>query len=363
MFVGAMLGVALAALLLPANALANCAPPADADITICAGGGEVLLSPLDPQGNPVVLQGTFWMQASGNPADDVGIDSGIYSGTAADGQWLNDFGIPGSRCLEWDWSSAGTDGCPTGAPVWVVVSSSSNTAMILSGNGAGIAPVWVYDFSFTTNGGPSPNFGGTTNGVTLGRAVHVTSSSGGDFVPGDVWINVASLAIPKYDELGGTRPLPGTVQLRGTYHGGPVVQAGFGAQLIVVDQGSDVCWEIVDGALTAPLGCVRVGGSTPSQNVLNAKTSIGRGGQLVFSWDVSAQFDVLGFNVIQKNATKNTERKVNDSLIPINGMNDAQGAHYRFAAGRNDLRAVRGGFEIEMVRTNGGTSRTPAPLR
>ena len=74
-------------------------------------------------------------------------------------------------------------------------------------------------------------------------------------------------------------------------------------------------------------------------------------------------FDVLGFNVIQTNATKNTETKVNDSLIPISGMNDAQAASYEFSAGRKDLKATRGGFEIELVRTNGETSRTPAPLR
>lgn len=353
MFVGGVLGVAVAALLLPANAFANCAPPADADITVCAGGGEVLFAP-DTQ----TLQGTFWMAGAGNAADDVGIDSGIFSGAGADGQWLNDFSIPGSRCLEWDWSSAGTDGCPTGAPVFVVVRGSANTAMAVSANGNGVAPVWIYDFSFTTNGGPAPNFGGSTNGLSLGRAVHVSNSS---TAGGDVNVDVAALTIPIYDELGGTRPLPGTVQLRGT-NGGPVVLAGAGAKSIAVDQDSDLCWENVDtNGFTVPLGCVRVGGLTPSQNVLNAKVTLGRG-QLVFTWDVSAQFDVLGFNIIQKNATKNTERKVNDSLIPINGMNDAQAADYRFTAGRKDLQAVRGGFEIELVRTNGETSRTPAPL-
>lgn len=352
MFVGGVLGVAVAALLLPANAFANCAPPADADITVCAGGGEVLFNPgADDQGQP--LSGTFWMQGAGNPADDVGIDSGIFTGTAGDGQWMNDFGIPGSRCLEWDWSSAGTDGCPTGAPVFAVVRGGGNSAMVVSAAAQGASPVFFYDFSFTTNGAPAPNFGGSTNGLTLGRAVHVNNAS---TAAGDVTLNVAALSIPTYDELGsapgapGARPLPGTVQLRGT-NGGPVVQTGSGAKSIAVDQDSDLCWEIVDGALTVPLGCVRVGGLTPSQNVLNAKASIGRG-QLNFSWEVSAQFDVLGFNVIQKNATKGTERKVNDSLIPINGMNDAQAAQYHFAATRKDLQATRGGFEIELVRTD-----------
>jgi hypothetical protein len=298
MFVGGVLGVAVAALLLPANAFANCAPPADADITVCAGGGEVLFNPLDAQGNPVVLTGMFWMQGAGtsNPNDDAGIDSGIFSGAGADGQWINDFGIPGSRCLEWDWSSAGTDGCPTGLPVWVVVRGSGNSAMVVSAAAQGASPVFFYDFSFTNNGGPAPNFGGSTNGLSLGRAVHVSSSAA---AAGDATVNVAALALPHYDEIGGTRPYPGTVQLRGT-NGGPVVQTGSGAKTIAVDQDSDLCWEIVDGALTTPLGCVRVGGLTPSQNVLNAKAAIGRG-QLNFSWEVSAQFDVLGFNVIQKN--------------------------------------------------------------
>jgi hypothetical protein len=361
MFVGGVLGVAVAALLLPANAFANCAPPADADIGLCDGLGEVVFN---DDGFALPLSGVFWMQGAGDPANDAGIDSGIYSGLAADNQWLPDLGIPGHRCLAWDWSSAGTDGCPTGAPVWAIVSDNANRSMVVSAAGAGAAPVWTYDFSLTTNGPPAPIFGGATNGLQLGRAVHVSNSS---TAAGDVTLNVAALAVPKYDETGaspgspGNRPYPGTVQLRGV-NGAPVVQTGEGAKVIAVDQDSVLCWEIADGALTVPLGCVRVGGNTPSQNVLNAKASIGRG-QLNFSWDVSAQFDVLGFNVIQKNATKNTESKVNDSLIPISGMNDAQAASYSFSAGRKDVKATRGGFEIELVRTNGETSRTPAPLR
>jgi hypothetical protein len=355
MFVGGVIGVALAALLLPANALANCAPPADADIFLCSGSGEIFF---DPTGAGV-LSGRFWMQGAGDNTPGTGTDSGDYTGVAADGQWLADFGIPGSRCMEWDWSSAGTDGCPTGAPVWVIVrdSTDNNRAMIASAAGVGTAPVWNYDFSFTTNGQPAPNFGGATSGLALGKAVHVLNSGTS---AGDVTLNVAALSIPKYDETGGARPLPGTVQLRGVLNASPVIDPDGGN--VTVDQDSVLCWEIVDGALQESLGCIRVGGLTPSQNVLNAKVALGKG-QLNFSWEVSAQFDVLGFNVIQKNATKNTERKVNDSLIPINGMNDAQAASYQFSAGRKDLQATRGGFEIELVRTNGETSRTPAPLR
>jgi hypothetical protein len=356
MFVGGVLGVAVAALIFPANAFANCAPPASAGLTLCAGGGEIIYD----AATAGALSGTFWMQGAGNPAIDTGIDSGIFTGAGADGQWLNDFGIPNSRCTEWDWGSAGTDGCPDGTtPVWAVVTDSANRSIVMSRAGDATQSPTNYDFSFINNGGAAPNFGGSANGLTLGRAVSVTSSSTAGSL---VTLNIAALAVPKFDELNGTRPYPGTQRVSGLSGGLPVSQSGTGAHSLAVDKDSNVCWEIVDGALTVQLGCVRVGGLTPSQNVLNAKASIGRG-QLNFSWEVSAQFDVLGFNVIQKNATKNTERKVNDSLIPINGMNDAQAAQYHFSATRKDLQATRGGFEIELVRTNGETSRTPAPLR
>lgn len=353
-FLAGVAGVALMAMLLPANALANCPNLGQQSFTLCFGGGEVILGP-----DSGALAGEFWMQGAGNDAIDAGIDSGIWSGATADGNWVLDFGldIPGTRCLEWDWGAANTDGCPDGAtPVWAVVTDSANAAMVVSKAGVGGAGAGIYDFSFSTNGSVAPNFGGA--GLALGRAVHVSSASTS---VGDVTVNVAALAVPRYDETGGARALPGTAQLRGT-NGGPVVVPGAGAKAIVVDQDTDLCWEIVDGSYTATLGCVRVGGLTPSQNLQNAKATFGRG-QMNFSWEVSAQFDVLGFNVIQKNASKNTEVKVNDTLIPINGMNDAQAASYSFSAGRKDLKATRGGFEIEMVRLNGETSRIPAPLR
>jgi len=368
MFLAGAVGVAVVAMLLPANVFANCPNPSQIQMSICSGGGEVLYNSLDAG----QLSGKFWIQGQGNDAPGVGVDSGIWSGapgipgvSGADGNWLNDFTIPDSRCMEWDWQSSDTDGCPDGsAPLWVVVSDSANRAMVASAGFVGLAGVGNYDFSFTTNGAPAPNFGGSTSGLVLGRAVNVSGSS---VAGGLVTVTVNPLSLPIYDELGslpgnpGGRALPGTVRLRGT-NGGPVFVNGPGGGPIVVEQESDLCWEIVDGSYTATLGCIRVDGVTPSQNLLNAKASLDRG-QLQFSWEVSAQFDVLGFNVIQKIASKGTERKVNDVLIPINGMNDTQAASYQFSAGRKDLKATRGGFEIEMVRLNGETSRTPALLR
>jgi hypothetical protein len=264
--------------------------------------------------------------------------------------WILDFGLGATRCIGLDWNDARADGCPsTSTPLWIVVSDSFNNAMVASIAGQVAGNEVTFDLSFVTNGGPG-DFGPGTN---PGRAVQVLSSS---TAAGKVTVNFAPLAVPNYGDT--VRPLPGTQRMRGTNNALPVTSTGTS---IVVDQNTDVCWEIVDAALTVPIGCVHVGGLTPSQNLQNAKATLGKG-QLNFSWDVSAQFDVLGFNVIQKNLSKGTERTVNSTLIPINGMNDAQAATYKFSAGRNDLQATRGGFEIEMVRVNGETSRTPAPL-
>jgi hypothetical protein len=359
-FLAGAVGVVGVAMLLPANVFAVCPPTANQTLDSCTANAEVLYNSADAG----QLSGVFWTQGQGNDAPDLGNDSGKWSGapgipgiSGADGNWLTDIGLPDSRCIGWDWGSGGTDGCPDGTqPIWLRVSDDANRSMIVSVASGGF-PTGVFDFSRITNGTANGLLGGA--GLQLGRSVQVINASTAGSV---VTLNVAALALPKYDELNGTRPYPGTVRLHGTSGGLPVLQTGTGAHSIGVDKDSDVCWEIADGSLTVPLGCIRVGGLTPSQNVLNPKVTVGRG-QLNFSWEVSAQFDVLGFNVIQKNATRSTERKVNDTLIPINGMNDAQAASYNFSAGRKDLQATRGGFEIELIRTNGETSRTPAPLR
>jgi hypothetical protein len=360
MFLAGAVGVVAVAMLLPANALANCANPGQATIVSCGTGAEVIDDVYEGE-----MFGTFWIMGSGNDAADTGLDAGVWGSpnpsvpgvSGPDGHWLENFFIPGNRCLTWDWSGPNTDGCPGTGTLFMVVSDGENRAFVASMAAAGAAGQIEFDMGRVTNGAPGPVFGGAA-GLTLGRAVHVISSSTS---AGDVTVDVAALAVPVYDETGGARALPGSVRLRGN-NGGTVDQAGPGTHSIVVDQDSDLCWQIVDGSKTATVGCVRVGGLTPSQQLQNAKAALGRG-QINFSWDVSAQFDVLGFNIIQKNASKGTERKVNTALIPISGMNDAQAASYRFSVGRNELRATRGGFEIELVRLNGETSRTPAPLR
>jgi len=353
------LSVMLVAMLLPANVFANCPNLGQVQVLQCFGGQTDF--PVDETGQ--TLFGTMWVQGLGNAAALTGTDTGPatagvgLSGDQAgiDGGWIVDYGVDAQvRCIVLDWNDARVDGCPTGsAPLWVVVSDSSNNAMAASvsclDNGVGGLNC---DLATISNG-----VGGVFGpGTQLGRAVQVSSASTSGNV---VTVNVAPLNVPIYGDT--VRPLPG-VQLRGTSGGSPLVQTGATGGSIGVDKDSDLCWDIVDGAFTATLGCVRVGGLTPSQNVLNAATALGKG-KLNFSWEVSAQFDVLGFNVIQKNAAKGTERTVNSALIPINGMNDAQAAKYNFSAGRNELQATRGGFEIEMVRINGETSRTPAPIK
>jgi hypothetical protein len=296
----------------------------------------------------------MWVQGQGDPAPLTGIDTGILTGAAADLNWIQDFGFGVTRCIGIDWQNAGVDGCPTTtAPLWVVVSDSHNNAMVASVAGFTNINLGIsYDLGTISNGVPG-DFGPGTN---PGRAVHVVSASTAGSL---VNVTVSPLSIPQFFDT--SRPLPGT-RLRYRNAGLDATVSGSTGGTVPVDKDSRVCWDIVDGGFTAELGCVLIGGLTPSQNVLNAATSIGKG-KLSFSWDVSAQFDVLGFNIIQKNASKGTERTVNSTLIPINGMNDAQAASYNFSAGRNELQATRGGFEIELVRTNGETSRTPAPLK
>lgn len=360
-FLAGVVGVAGVALLLPANVFAVCPPTANQTFDLCSGGGEITYSSADAG----FLDGKFWIQGQGTDTLGTGIDSGAWTGhpstgtSGADGNWITDFGLPDSRCLGFDWGSAGTDGCPDGSGVlWVTVFDGKNRGFMASVDGGLANATRIYDFSAIINGGVSPNFGSTTAGLTLGRAVSVATSS---TISGKVSLNVSALAQPNYSETG-SRTRPGTVRLHGINNALDVLQTGSGAQSILVDPNTDVCWETLDGGIVGVLGCVHTGGLTPSQNVQNAKVTPGRG-ELIFSWEVSAQFDVLGFNVIQKNVSKNTERTVNDTLIPINGQNDAQAASYNFSAGRKDLQATRGGFEIELVRTNGETSRTPAPLR
>jgi hypothetical protein len=354
-FLAGAVSVVLVAMLLPANVFAFCPTTGVASFVQCGTGGEVVAPPGTPS---LSMSGNFWIQGQANPAFGSGTDAGTLAGTVADGDWLGDLGIDGNRCLAFDWNNPAADGCPTGsAPLWVVISDSANNAFIASNGGILNGASVEFDFSNTVNGDPAPIFGGATSGLTLQRAVHVnTASTAG----GLVTLNVAALAIPNYSETG-ARAIPGA-RLAGTNLGSPIAVTGAGGGPITVDKDSNLCWEIVDTGVNIPVGCVRVGGLTPSQNVQDAKVTLGKG-KLNFSWDVSAQFDVLGFNIIQKSATKGTERTVNSTLIPINGMNDAQAASYNFSAGRNELQATRGGFEIEMVRTNGETSRTPAPLK
>jgi len=358
-FAVAAAGFAIA-LLAPAQTWAAC--PGGVSFQSCLFGGGGAIAP-----GALGFGGTYWIAGQGldvigtGAAGDSGFgnDAGQLAGfpVALDGTaFVTDFGSGGAfYCLNWDWASFGSDGCANGTDTMVAVLRDDQNRFALmqvAGSGAN------YDFDLITNGTTGPN-GGLVNGVPLGRAVHAVSS--GDLGL-SVQVNVAPLSIVSYDDQGGVRPLPGTPRLRGRVGAvSTVVANGAGGGSVSVDADSDLCWELVDAGYSATLGCLTVGGNTPSQNVVNGKAGFAKGGAS-FSWDVTAQFDVLGFNVYQKNVTKGSERKINDGLIGISGENDATAESYKYVVPRSDLRAWKGGFEIELVRSNGETSRAPVTI-
>lgn len=378
-------GVAVA-LAAPVSAWAAC----PGNVPFSQAGGGIFV----PAGS-VDVGGTFWIAGGGidavGPGDTTGgfgNDAGSLAGIPVNpvfgggGDWMVDFiGDNTTRLIFWDWASSGSDGCGNGLGACVGGSNPGTACTVggtdcLGGGSCSLAgrPAMVvvarddhnnfavmqvapsgaasYDFDTINNGGDSP-FGGVGNGVTLGRAVKVNSSAD---VAGKVQLNVAALVLKNYDDLSGARAVPGTPRLKGVLNGAPVTVAGGGGGAITVDPESNLCWELVDAGYTATLGCVRVGTSNASQNLANGKADFSKGGAH-FSWDVTAQFDVLGFNIYQKDATKGTERKVNATLIPLSGENDATPESYTYTAARRDLRAVKGGFQIELVRQNGETIR------
>jgi hypothetical protein len=366
-FAVAAAGLAVA-LLSPVHAWAAC--PGSVPFSECLAGGGIWVNP-----GVTDLGGTFWIVGTGDDAVGPGDTTGGFGNDAGQfalfpvpsdgaslGSWLIDFlGDNTTRCVYFDWASFGPDGCgdgATGGPAMAAVVRDDQNSFALMQT---FPEAFQYDFDQINNGGAGP-FGGPNNGVTLGRAVHVLSSSSNG---GSATLSVAALdltsGVTDYDDQGGLRPIPGTPQLVGVQGGSPAVVATASGGMVTVDSDTDLCWHLADGAYHPTLGCVHVGGLTPSQNITNPKAALDRGGAH-FSWDVTAQFDVLGFNIYQANITKGTERKVNDTLIPISGENDAAAHSYSYDARRADLRAVRGGFDIELVRTNGQTLRVHAPV-
>lgn len=356
-------GVAVA-LLAPTSTWAAC--PGAVGIYQCvfsSGGVQA-----DPANTGV--GGTFWVPGQGldaiGPGDTTGgfgNDGGQLAGfpIPVDGSsFITDFGIGGGiLCLAWDWFSFGSDGCaaPGAVTAAVLRDSSGNFAVMQVGDSGGL-----YDFDSINNGGTSWQ-GGIGNGVTLAKAMTISSSSD---LGGTVDVTVAPLnldpGVTVFDDQGGARGVPGTARLRGRQGGlDATVANGNAGGTFNVDADSTLCWELVDGGYSVTLGCREIGGNTPSQNVINGKAGFAKGGA-TFSWDVTAQFDVLGFNIYQKNVTKGSERKINDGLIPISGDNDATAEAYSYVAPRSDLRAWKGGFEIELVRQNGETSRAPVSI-
>jgi hypothetical protein len=296
---------------------------------------------------------------------DAGLSAGLYTPPLDQGAaWVTDFGgvIPGIICVAWDWQNPLQDGCGDGfvggAMAVAMRDGAGNFAIMQVAPGGGF-----YDFDTINNGIAGPTGGALNNGVALHKAVTVSSASD---LGSTVSVTVAPLNLAPgfalYDDQGGSRPLPGTVRLRGRQGGlTNTLSTGPGGGVATVDADTDVCWELVDAGYTVTLGCRSIGGNTPSQNVINGKAGFAKGGA-AFTWDVTAQFDVLGFNIYQKNVTKGTDRKINDGLISLSGDNDATAESYRYLASRSDLRAWKGGFEIELVRQNGETSRSPVTI-
>jgi len=358
-------GVALACL---ASAPTWAACPGSVTVSNCGFGGGTLR----PGGNAALVGGSYWIGGQGNNLTGpgglepgFGADAGLSAGfpLPIDGSsWVTDLGagadFPGLVCVNWDWQNPGQDGCGdpgTAAPMVAVLRDDSGNFALMQV--AGVANVG-YDFDTISNGLPGAT-GGESNGVSMVKAVSVSSSSD---LGGTVDVTVAALNLVSYDDLGGNRALPGTVRLRGRVGAvDTTLSSGPGGATVNVDADSDLCWELVDGSYTVLLGCRSIGGNTPSQNVINGKAGFEKGGA-AFTWDVTAQFDVLGFNIYQKNVTKGTDRKVNDGLIGLSGDNDATAESYKYVASRSDLRAWKGGFDIELVRQNGETSRAPVTL-
>lgn len=326
------------------------------------------------------MGGSFWIVGAGNsltgPGDltpGFGTDAGglgvfpVPISPNSGESWLTDFVTTdisaGYMCINWDWASSGSDGCAdpiASTPMAAVVRDNLGNFAIMQVRSDGGAN---YDFDTMNNGGSGGLCGGVGNVANLNKAVHVQNSSD---LGATVQVEILALnlvgGVTTYDDQGGARPLPGTARLRGTVGGlDTVVANGPGTAIVNVDADSDVCWELVDGAYSVTLGCRSIGGNTPSQNVVNGKAGFAKGGA-AFTWDVTAQFDVLGFNIYQKNVSKGNERQINDGMIPVSGDNDATAESYKYVAPRSDLRAWKGGFEIELVRQNGETSRSPVTI-
>jgi hypothetical protein len=350
-------GLALAPLA-PGSARAACATSVPFGQCVIGGGAIILRDAASPTG------GTFWVPGSGadalGPGDTApgfGDDAGLLAGFPLPSDpylsFLGDFlGDGATRCLYWDWSSPGSDGCADGVtePMAVVVREGRNNLALLQ-----VGPRdGTYDFDAITNGGPSP-FGGEFNGVTTSPAVHAFPIGGRP--PYTLLMSVEPLAIVSYDDQGGAREVPGTPRLTGLRQGArQVVAEGGGSATVEVDAESDLCWELADGPYSVLLGC-EVVPRHPPQHVLNARASI-VDGQVIFTWEVSAQVDVLGFNIVQRNESGDWAQFVNQTLIPRSGANDWAPASYRYVARWRDLRARRSFFEINLRPGEGSGEST-----
>jgi hypothetical protein len=81
----------------------------------CGAGGGIL-----PENPDTGVGGAWWVLCAGDPQLGLGTDSGFHAALIADptplASWLGDYGadagIPGTRCMIWDWSVPGSDGCP-----------------------------------------------------------------------------------------------------------------------------------------------------------------------------------------------------------------------------------------------------------
>ena len=217
-----------------------------------AGGGIVTL------GDPLAAAGgAWWILGSGHTAMGVGIDSGSLAAddVPADGSsWLSDlvFFDNTTRCLLWDWSLPGSDGCGLPADfnqilVALVTDTGGHYAfMSVAGSGG------FFDYDRINNG--IVGFAGLNNGVLMepDPVPDVLSTTFLDLSTIEVTVSDPP-PVNAYDEINGARSGIYIVTL--TADGVPVATTG---GTYAVPNNSDLCWEIGTGDGFRASGCVRV---------------------------------------------------------------------------------------------------------
>jgi hypothetical protein len=243
-FLGAAL---LAAILVPGDVHGSCA--GFVPINQCTGDGIIVL------GGPTAgAGGSWWIRTQGSPAVGAGVDSGSLAAPVVDPivGWLGDFFGGGTRCFLWDWSQAGSDGCPSPSDgkvmVALITDTLSNYAFM---SVAGVGD--TFDWERINNGIVNPFGGVNNNAVPLGP-IPVPNVTNTTFLTlSTIQVTVANPpAVNAYDEVSGTRNI---YQRTLTANGAFVATTG---GTYTVPNNSDLCWVFGTGEGFDVSGCVRV---------------------------------------------------------------------------------------------------------